>query len=88
MIHCDNCHKQFEPTREDQRFCCQDCRHAWHRFNIPGTISGVRALKAGKWSITIQCDRLPLAIKGSDVVLSVAVSPRPDAPTGGNDHDP
>lgn len=60
---CDQCQKTFEPARADQRFCAPRCRAAWHRENVPaGTVTSLRPLKRGGWSVTVKYDALPAGL--------------------------
>lgn len=83
MNRCAHCQKTFEPTRDGQRFCRGRCRSAWHRANnLPGQVTGIRAIKHG-WSITVRYPAIPPGIcKGTAVMLETDGVPRPDASTG------
>lgn len=64
MIHCDYCGKPFEPINDDQRFCCQKHKAAWHRENVPhGTVARVNLLKCGEYAVTVRFKDLPVGVQ-------------------------
>lgn len=82
--HCDHCQNEFKPSRPGHRFCSDTCRAAWHRANTcPGTVTGLRALKLGRWSVTVHYTMKPDGVTiGSMVRLQTADMPRSDANQG------
>lgn len=78
---CDYCHKQFNPTKPDQRFCVgKNCRQKWHlENNQPGQVVGVRQVKRGGWNITIHYPSLPAVKIGSMVSVETGANSRQDA---------
>ena len=86
MTACDHCAKPFSATRPGHRFCSGRCRSAWHHAqNLPGTITGIRALKRGGWAITIHVPEIEYGIElGTAVHLETTPIPRQNA---SSDHD-
>lgn len=39
---CDNCRKDYTPDRSSNRFCCSDCRTAYHNTNRDRRAPGLR----------------------------------------------
>ncbi len=58
------CHYCAKTIPDGRRFCCDRHRAAWHRENVPhGTVTGIRRLKHGGWSITVRYPDLPPGLK-------------------------
>jgi hypothetical protein len=58
-VICPQCHDEFEPRRPHQRYCGKVCRMQHYQQTtgdgaLRGVISGVRVLKTGGTSITVQ----------------------------------
>lgn len=66
MKKCEYCGAEFEPKRRQQRFCQAACRAAWHKEqSCPGTISSVRQLKSGIFSVAVHFPSRPSLHAGS-----------------------
>jgi len=62
---CPECQQEFVPKRQKQRFCSGPCRSAWHRHeNLPGTVSSIKQLANGQWSVTSHYPQLPPLQRG------------------------
>ena len=87
MTACDHCAK---PVPDGQRFCCDRHRAAWHRENVPhGTVTGIRALKSGGYSVTVRYQTLPPGLKiGCTAWTDNADSTRTDAASGDGTQQP
>lgn len=56
---CQQCPKEFEPTRAHQRFCSTRCRVKNHGDGgLRGIVSSVRKLRRGGVSVVIRFDAL------------------------------
>ncbi len=83
-MNCDHCKKSFPATRPGHRFCSNRCRSAWHHAqSLPGTVTGIRALKRGGWAITLHVPEVEYGIElGTAVRLETTPIPRQNASSG------
>lgn len=75
MIHkCAHCYGIFTPRRPGHRYCAPKCRAAAHREqSLPGTVTGVRQLKSGGWSVTVAFPDRPDGINiGARVAIDLS----------------
>jgi len=75
MITCAcGCGMKFEPTNIHHRYYSGACRaRASKQKHSDGKVAGIRALKAGGWSVTIHCHHQPDGLQmGSQVKVEKA----------------
>lgn len=81
IYKCAHCFDIFTPSRPGHRYCTDKCRAAAHREKtLPGTVTGLRQLKGGGWSVTVHYPQQPAGLNiGARVALDMASGSRQDA---------
>lgn len=63
MRECANpdCKKKFQPTTEDQKYCCKDCKEAAHEKRKAEKIGAVKEPETGKYSHICEVCEMPFS---------------------------